>query len=898
MKIELVVADAFGPLRDQTLALTPGFNVLFGPNEAGKSTWHAALIAALCGTRRGVGAATREAREFALRNRPWTGMEWSVSTVVVLENGRRIRLSQDLNDHVDCQAIEVAFGRDVSDEIIFEGAPDGSRYLGLDRRAFASTACVRQADLDSVRNDAQALQVHIQRAAAARGSDSTAASALNLIDNFKREHVGLERANSNKPLQSAITQVARGRTNLDRANETHQDRIRRERLATGAREEADRLREQLRELEAASERRELTKLQRDLERATELSRQVPEKPRDPDGGPPLDEARAALAAWKVAPGPRDLAGDTAAELAEQLRVLPKTSIADEEADPIVVQARRAYDEATQRLRMHDERQVPSDEETLPANVSGSELRSMATVLQEPRPQIADEELGARRAELAAAASRAQGGKLPLAVGAAVCVLTGIALSFLVPIIGVALIAAGVGLGVAWGIFSNRHAKAEGELRSVEGEIGTTGYAEREWKARRAPVVDRLEEVGLPAQPADLLALADRHDAARQTQIAYQEWATQRERLTADAQQAAAELETALDERGAPSGPIPTDRLERYLADCDVVRTRRRLSHDLEARRTLEASASTRESARDRLYAAAGACGLNPDLPTDQLTTDLGEWVSDQDQATREAGEAKAAWAELQALLRGTTLEEMSQRVSDIRERLGADSLEGPPGIENANELDDAIEETARQVREAAEQAAELEGQLRQFLASAPSVAEAEEELRAAQGRLEQVKTLEETLDATARFLGQAQDEVHRDIAPVLVATINAYLSRITAGRYSEAAVDPRSLQVRVQDEDGQFRDASRLSHGTAEQIYLLLRVALAEHLTAPGESCPLILDEVTVQSDTTRTRAMLEILLDLSIERQIILFTQEDHVRDWAEDNLQSGVDSVQYLVP
>ena len=68
MKIELVVADAFGPLRDQTLTLTPGFNVLFLPNEAGKSTWHAALIAALCGTRRGVGAATREARDFALRH--------------------------------------------------------------------------------------------------------------------------------------------------------------------------------------------------------------------------------------------------------------------------------------------------------------------------------------------------------------------------------------------------------------------------------------------------------------------------------------------------------------------------------------------------------------------------------------------------------------------------------------------------------------------------------------------------------------------------------------------------------------------------------------------------------------------------------------------------------------
>jgi uncharacterized protein YhaN len=131
----------------------------------------------------------------------------------------------------------------------------------------------------------------------------------------------------------------------------------------------------------------------------------------------------------------------------------------------------------------------------------------------------------------------------------------------------------------------------------------------------------------------------------------------------------------------------------------------------------------------------------------------------------------------------------------------------------------------------------------------------------------------------------------------LTATIRQYLQRVTAGRYMEVTVDPQDLAVRVLESSrGEARDARYLSHGTSEQLYLLLRVALAEHLTKEGEVCPLLLDEVTVQSDALRTRAILEMLLELSADRQIILFTQEDDVRDWAEDHLVGDRNQTVYL--
>ena len=119
MRFELVSAYAFGPFSGRTLRLAPGLNVIYGPNEAGKSTWHAALFAGLCGMRRGRGAGRAEDRDFAARHRPWDGIAWEVGVVVALEDGRRIELRHDLNGRVDCRATDATLGRDCSAEILY-----------------------------------------------------------------------------------------------------------------------------------------------------------------------------------------------------------------------------------------------------------------------------------------------------------------------------------------------------------------------------------------------------------------------------------------------------------------------------------------------------------------------------------------------------------------------------------------------------------------------------------------------------------------------------------------------------------------------------------------------------------------------------------------------------------
>ncbi|MFZ0215885.1 MAG: hypothetical protein WAM30_08060, partial [Candidatus Dormiibacterota bacterium] len=191
----------------------------------------------------------------------------------------------------------------------------------------------------------------------------------------------------------------------------------------------------------------------------------------------------------------------------------------------------------------------------------------------------------------------------------------------------------------------------------------------------------------------------------------------------------------------------------------------------------------------------------------------------------------------------------------------------------------------------ASQADHARGRLDEHPAHTCSVPEAEEAQRRAEQEVIRVKALDRALQLTKTFLEAAQDRVHRDIAPVLVHTLQRWLPAVTSGRYVDATVDPATLEVRVCGAERAWRDAATLSRGTQEQIYLLLRIAIVEHLTGRGERAPLLLDEVTVHSDEERTASLLGLLHQLAADRQIVLFTQERSVAAWARGHLTAPRD-------
>jgi uncharacterized protein YhaN len=217
---------------------------------------------------------------------------------------------------------------------------------------------------------------------------------------------------------------------------------------------------------------------------------------------------------------------------------------------------------------------------------------------------------------------------------------------------------------------------------------------------------------------------------------------------------------------------------------------------------------------------------------------------------------------------------------------------GEPSLAEEAGTSDAVVSARADASRAKEAVDASTGELRLLATTLPDVAEAEERADAARTELARVQELAAVVDETLALLEAAERRVHRDLAPILTESVQRHLSAITGGAYVEVGMNPRDLSVDVREaRTGQWRDARLLSEGTREQIYLLLRVAMAEHLVTTDERAPLVLDEVTAQSDPERKRRILDVLHTLSADRQVILFSHDAEVVEWASTSLKEPRD-------
>ena len=140
------------------------------------------------------GSGTPADRRLVERYKPWDGAPWLLSAVVVLDDGRRLEVCQDLDGGraraASSNGAEDGTTTDVAAEILTAGVPDASRWLGLDRAAFAAVALVDQAEHRAVRDAADGLQQYLRRAAETARGDGAAAPALVVLDRFLQERLG------------------------------------------------------------------------------------------------------------------------------------------------------------------------------------------------------------------------------------------------------------------------------------------------------------------------------------------------------------------------------------------------------------------------------------------------------------------------------------------------------------------------------------------------------------------------------------------------------------------------------------------------------------------------------------------------------------------------------------
>lgn len=134
------------------------------------------------------------------------------------------------------------------------------------------------------------------------------------------------------------------------------------------------------------------------------------------------------------------------------------------------------------------------------------------------------------------------------------------------------------------------------------------------------------------------------------------------------------------------------------------------------------------------------------------------------------------------------------------------------------------------------------------------------------------------------LLNKTLDRYKRERLPKVIAEAEQHFAFLTNGRYRKINLDQSGDGLWVERSDGLSFSAEEVSRGTAEQIYVSLRLALADH-TFEDDSFPLIIDDSFVNFDGVRTKRMLELLKKVSEKRQIFFFTCHQHVLEHFTEN-------------
>ena len=174
-------------------------------------------------------------------------------------------------------------------------------------------------------------------------------------------------------------------------------------------------------------------------------------------------------------------------------------------------------------------------------------------------------------------------------------------------------------------------------------------------------------------------------------------------------------------------------------------------------------------------------------------------------------------------------------------------------------------------RSVLEELAQLQGKLSTMEQMQRPIGEIMEEQQALQDSCRQYQ---KTLDAIAlakERLQKVSGEIRKDLTPQLGERLSRITARLTDGKYTKVLLS-RDLHIRLEEpKNHQLVPLTALSRGTMDLIYLAMRMELLQVLST-DTILPLLLDDSFVQLDDSRTSNLLNYLVR-NRQGQVLLLT-------------------------
>ncbi len=889
MKITRVEIEGFGCLRDFREAIAPGLHIFHGPNESGKSTLQQSIFALLYGFYESDRA---RASETAARERsvPWSGPPYGGKLEYELENGVRYRVQRDFSSSdVPTTLWDLGSGRDVTDDFgrgQHGNIPFARRQIGMSRRVFDACAFVSQGELFEIAKEARASPQEIgdtiiSLADTAR-RDISAQSALAHLGRILREQVGTPRSRA-KPLPVTRNRVAEAERELQEIDRVREELADHAANLEGLIEEARELREAISRTRYLLLNAEVADLEERLGRLENLARQDEGLRADIDENSdfaefPREQRDGVLKTW--------------GSICDLREGLDKDRVEIDRTRARLMNLGKQKEGLTRKE--HDLAHLCDYPVEQQSNIDelASSWRDLRAVAVEAEKRLSAAEVAQEVVE--------EYHQLEAEVGSLSADdlerLTRLLRAPPVGAFGQALRAVGRAIVTAahW-VWKRLIAVGRWALHRVirrETEVNVEEQEEEPDESRSTAPLESLN-------PDEATALLDRHRHFLEIAPLVRKYLGERK----EAETARSNVELAAGRlREALEGLVDdlSDLQRAHSVFRERVEGHRGLQNITDQLESLEGEQSSLQEAVGRFEADQERLGTLESRLGEQLRQTVGRSGALEDLVKSfEEGchrrhlcdEAKRGLRESEErkgiILQGQSPSELQAAVGKARRdleglRASNPSLEGARTSESRESLEEVLSHQQDELHQREVRITELRTTINTQLARLRPRAEVEEELERCKQHACLLERFGEELTVAIEAIGQAMTEAHRDFAPSVGRFLSGGLARVTANRYQRVLLDPSTLRLTTEvPETGRLEDVELLSRGTRAAAYLLLRVGLAQHMSSMGEPIPLILDDPLVDLDDVRVENFLDLLLELSQEVQILLFSKSEGTRTW-----------------
>lgn len=270
----------------------------------------------------------------------------------------------------------------------------------------------------------------------------------------------------------------------------------------------------------------------------------------------------------------------------------------------------------------------------------------------------------------------------------------------------------------------------------------------------------------------------------------------------------------------------------------------------------------REEKLKRILESIGFKNINIS-EIDEIIKEIEEKIKKRDEVSKSLASVEEAYS---ALTKGKDINKIKEELGDVI------NINFNYSYENEDEIDEVIKEKNIRLVDVEKKLKDIENEIKNRFIGKRTIPVIEEEIKEVESNIEKYETQLKASYVVSEVLTEVYDEIRSSFGPILNSNVITSFKEFTDGKYNEVMVSD-NYEMKVKD-DKSIMAAEALSNGANDQLYLSLRLAFVE-MIFKNKYIPICLDDTFIQYDDKRLERTIKYLIKERFEQYIIFTCQK-----------------------